>query len=91
MHLDLPEKRYYSIGELANRIVDLTRSSSLVSYGDLPDDDPKQRRPDITLAKSKLGWHPKTALEQGLVPTVAHFAKVILGEDRMDQRRLWRS
>jgi UDP-glucuronate decarboxylase len=43
----------------------------------LPGDDPKQRQPDIALAKSELGWAPKTSLEDGLVETIAYFRKLL--------------
>jgi len=43
----------------------------------LPQDDPKRRRPDITLAKEKLGWEPKTPLEEGLKKTIAYFEELL--------------
>jgi len=47
----------------------------VISYEPLPCDDPKQRKPDITLAREKLGWEPKVALEEGLIKTIAYFEK----------------
>ncbi len=53
----------------------MTGSNSVISYEPLPGDDPKQRKPDIALAREKLGWEPKVALEEGLVKTIAYFDK----------------
>jgi UDP-glucuronate decarboxylase len=63
----------FTILELANLVIDLTGSKAKVVHRDLPVDDPKQRRPDITLAKQKLGWEPKTKLRDGLEKTIAWF------------------
>jgi len=63
----------FTILELANLVIDLTGSKAKVVHKDLPVDDPKQRRPDITLAKQKLGWEPKTKLREGLEKTIAWF------------------
>ena len=63
----------FTIRELAEKVVEMTGSKSVISYEPLPGDDPKQRKPDITLAREKLGWEPKVALEQGLVDTIAYF------------------
>ena len=51
-----------------------------IVYKPLPKDDPTQRRPDITLAKEKLGWEPKIALDEGLDKTIAYFQQVLGGE-----------
>lgn len=56
--------------ELARRIVELTHSSSKIMMQPLPKDDPPRRRPDISLAKRALGWHPRTSLEAGLIATI---------------------
>jgi UDP-glucuronate decarboxylase len=63
----------FTILELANLVIELTRSKAKVVHKELPIDDPKQRRPDITLAKEKLGWEPKTKLREGLEKTIAWF------------------
>ena len=63
----------FTIRELANQILSETGSSSLLIMKPLPQDDPRQRRPDITLAQERLGWSPKVPLHQGLKPTVAYF------------------
>ena len=62
-----------TIAELATRIVALTGSSTPIVFEPLPQDDPRQRQPDITLAKSTLGWQPSTALDEGLLRTIAYF------------------
>ena len=59
--------------ELAQKIIELTGSRSKIVYRPLPGDDPKQRKPDITLAKEKLDWEPKIRLEEGLKRTIAYF------------------
>lgn len=63
-----------TILEFAEKIVSITGSSSRISYKPLPQDDPKQRRPDITLAEEKLGWHPAVDLETGLKTTSEYFS-----------------
>jgi dTDP-glucose 4,6-dehydratase len=64
----------FTIRELADMVVEVTGSSSPVVHKPLPVDDPKQRRPDITLAREALGWEPKVALREGLDATVAYFS-----------------
>ena len=66
----------FTIKELAELIIKLTNSKSKIIYKDLPQDDPRQRRPDIGLAKEKLGWEPKVKLEEGLKKTVKYFKGV---------------
>lgn len=63
----------FTILELAQKIIDLTGSSSKIVSKPLPIDDPKQRQPDISLAKEKLNWQPQVQLEEGLKPTIAYF------------------
>jgi UDP-glucuronate decarboxylase len=62
---------------LAQRIIELTASKSEIVYNPLPEDDPHQRQPDISLAKEKLGWEPKTKLENGLRKTIEYFRATI--------------
>jgi dTDP-glucose 4,6-dehydratase len=62
-----------TIGEIAETIIRMTGSRSRIIYKPLPVDDPKQRRPDITRARTILGWEPKVALEEGLVKTIDYF------------------
>ncbi len=59
--------------QLATRIRDLSGSSSEIVFKPLPEDDPKQRRPDLTRARKLLGWQPQTSLDAGLGKTIAHF------------------
>jgi dTDP-glucose 4,6-dehydratase len=62
-----------SIEEMAHLIIKMTGSQSRVVYKELPTDDPKVRQPDITRARTLLGWEPKVALEHGLTSTIAYF------------------
>ena len=59
-----------TVEELAETILELTDSKSKIIYKPLPNDDPKQRRPDITKAKDKLNWEPKVDLKTGLTSTI---------------------
>ncbi len=67
----------YTIGNLAETIIALTGSKSELVYHPLPEDDPRQRQPDISLAKSTLGWEPIVPLEEGLRNTVAYFKQLL--------------
>lgn len=60
----------FSIFELAQKILELTRSHSSIIFEPLPHDDPRQRRPDITLAREKLDWEPHIHLEEGLMKVI---------------------
>jgi UDP-glucuronate decarboxylase len=66
-----------TVKALAERIVALTGSRSKIEYRPLPQDDPKQRRPDIARAQETLGWTPTTSLEEGLAKTVAYFEQLL--------------
>ncbi len=63
----------FTIKQLAEEVISLTCSKSKIIYQSLPSDDPKQRQPDITLAKERLGWEPKVGLKDGLVKTIEYF------------------
>jgi UDP-glucuronate decarboxylase len=67
----------FTIAELATQVVELTNSRSEIVNRPLPQDDPKQRRPDISQAKAVLGWEPKVGLTQGLKKTIAYFEEMI--------------
>lgn len=67
----------FTMLELAEKIIKLTESKSKLRFLPLPSDDPKQRQPDISLAKLKLNWEPKVSLEDGLKETIAYFRSVI--------------
>jgi UDP-glucuronate decarboxylase len=65
----------FTISELATLTLELSRSASKITHHPAPPDDPVRRRPDITLARSKLGWEPRTPLRQGLAMTIDHFRR----------------
>ena len=67
-----------TINEFAEEILRLTDSKSKISYNPLPKDDPKQRKPDITLAKKILNWEPKYSRAEGLKPTLEYFKEKVL-------------
>jgi UDP-glucuronate decarboxylase len=67
----------FTIRELAEKVIFIAGSTSSIVEKPLPQDDPKQRRPDITKAKSLLGWEPKIQLEEGLIKTIDYFRKVM--------------
>jgi UDP-glucuronate decarboxylase len=67
----------FTIKMLAEKVVELTKSQSEIIYKPLPSDDPTQRCPDITLAKSKLDWEPSIQLEEGLVKTIPYFERFV--------------
>jgi len=71
VNLGNPEE--ITILELADKIIKLAASRSKIIFKPLPADDPRQRKPDITLAKEKLGWSPWTSLEEGLGKSIAYF------------------
>ena len=66
-----------SILNLAELITELTNSKSKIVFKELPPDDPRQRRPDISLAKEKLDWSPKTSIRDGLIKTIEYFSSVL--------------
>ncbi len=66
-----------TVKQLANEIIDLTGSNSKLIFKDLPQDDPKQRCPDITVAKKKLNWVPKINRKDGLIKTISYFESLL--------------
>ncbi len=67
----------FSILEIARTVLDLTGSRSKIVHRPLPEDDPKQRRPDISEADRVLGWRPTVPFKEGLKTTIAYFEKVV--------------
>ena len=67
----------FNMIELAEQVKELTNSNSEIIYKPLPEDDPRQRQPDITLAKDKLDWEPKVPLREGLEKTIAYFSELL--------------
>jgi UDP-glucuronate decarboxylase len=70
--INLGNPRENSVKELAERVTSITGSRSRIQYMPLPSNDPKQRRPDIAMARKLLNWGPTIALEQGLARAVAY-------------------
>lgn len=73
--INLGNPNEFTILELAKQIIDLTGSESSIAFQNLPSDDPKQRKPDISKAKEILFWKPQVELRQGLVETISYFQK----------------
>ena len=67
----------FTMIELAEKVLSKVGGTSKIVFKPLPDDDPKMRRPDITLAKKELGWEPKVSLDEGLDEVISYFRKVI--------------
>jgi len=67
----------FSIRELAEKIISITKSKGKIIFSPLPADDPKQRKPDIALAKKCLGWSPEINLDEGLIKTIAYFKTIL--------------
>ena len=67
----------FTILELADKVIELSNSKSEIIFKPLPSDDPKQRRPDISLAREILEWEPKVELEEGLKKTIAYFDEIL--------------
>lgn len=78
INLGNPEE--YRVIDLARKVLDLTGSNSPIVFKPLPQDDPRQRRPDIRLARKLLGWQPKTKLDHGLEKTIAWFREALRSE-----------
>lgn len=75
--VNLGNPHEFTIKELAAKVIALTKSKSKIIYKPLPQDDPQQRQPDISLAKKKLHWEPKVNLEAGLKKTIAYFQEIV--------------
>jgi len=75
--LNLGKPGEFTILELAKNVIELSNSRSEIIFEPLPADDPRQRRPDITLAREVLGWEPKVELDEGLKKTIAYFDELL--------------
>ncbi len=75
--INLGNPSEFTVGELAELVIDLTGSSSKLVYRPLPSDDPLQRCPDITRAREALDWEPRVALREGLTKTIQYFEEMI--------------
>ncbi|MBW1643338.1 MAG: SDR family NAD-dependent epimerase/dehydratase, partial [Deltaproteobacteria bacterium] len=71
--LNLGNPNEFTVLELAQKIIKLTRSTSEIVFKPIPQDDPKQRQPCIDLARYRLGWLPKVELDKGLKRTIKYF------------------
>lgn len=80
--VNLGNPNEFTILELANLIKELTGSTAPLEYHPLPEDDPTQRRPDITLASEKLGWEPRIHLREGLEKTISWFKSIRISDYR---------
>lgn len=80
--LNLGNPGEFTVKELAENVIEMTGSSSKLEFLALPEDDPKQRQPDITLAKELLNWEPKVILKDGLKQTILYFEQ-LLNESNM--------
>jgi UDP-glucuronate decarboxylase len=76
--INLGNPNEFTIKQLAEKVIELTGSNSKLTFKSLPQDDPKQRQPDITLARNTLGWQPKIELHEGLGKTISYFESVLL-------------
>ena len=66
-----------TIQSLAEKIIKLTKSKSKILFKSLPEDDPKKRQPDISLATKKLGWEPRVKIDDGLNNTIQYFKTIV--------------
>ncbi len=86
VNLGNPEE--FTVRELALRVIELTGSSSTLTFAPLPGDDPMQRRPDVGLARQLFGWQPSVRLEEGLRRTIAHFEGLLSAGERVPRRHV---
>ena len=81
--INLGNPSEFTIIELAEKIIKMTGSRSKFVHKPLPSDDPVRRRPDISMAKAKLGWEPKVSLDEGLARTIEYFKETLGARDRV--------
>jgi UDP-glucuronate decarboxylase len=86
--INIGNTREFTILELAKMVIELTGSGSEIVRKPLPGDDPKQRQPDITKARTLLSWEPKVPVQEGLTHTVAYFRKLLAEEIGAAQEKL---
>lgn len=79
--INLGNPNEFTIRELAEAVIDLTGSNSELGQKPLPQDDPRQRQPDISLAREKLDWEPKRQLREGLTETIEYFDDMLRRSD----------
>jgi UDP-glucuronate decarboxylase len=79
--INLGNPAEFTMMELAESVIDLTGSRSNIEFSALPIDDPKQRQPDISLARNTLGWSPSASLHDGLKKTIAYFEQLLSAGD----------
>src|SRR5258707_554621 len=75
--INIGNPQEHSMLQLAQMVIDLTGSRSRVAHRPLPQDDPRQRRPDISKANELLSWNPKTPVRDGLIKTIAYFDELL--------------
>jgi UDP-glucuronate decarboxylase len=75
--VNLGNPNEFTMRELAEKVIALTGSKSMIEHRPLPPDDPRQRQPDISLARQELGWQPTVQLEEGLHRTIAYFDELL--------------
>lgn len=85
--VNLGNPREFTIQQLADEVIRLSGSTSVVEHLPLPQDDPKQRQPDISRAQALLNWTPKIELREGLQKTIAYFKEQISGEQKVDSEQ----
>jgi UDP-glucuronate decarboxylase len=78
--INIGNPKEFTILELASMVIELTGSRSIIVHRPLPQDDPRQRRPDISKANDILGWNPKTTVRDGLLRTIAYFEELLSDE-----------
>ena len=80
--INLGNSQEFTILDLATKVIELINSKSEIIFKPLPADDPKQRKPDISLARQVLGWEPKVSLEKGLIKTITFFEELLRSSSR---------
>ena len=80
--INLGNSQEFTILELATKVIELINSKSEIVFKPLPADDPKQRKPEISLARQVLGWEPKVSLEKGLIKTITFFEELLRSSSR---------